>query len=66
MHGDVDLFALSGRPSARSLEATGQALDMAISGEGYFVLALGNETGYSRIGSFAVDAEAEDATSARS
>jgi flagellar hook protein FlgE len=37
-------------------ETTGQNLDMAIAGEGYFEMNTGNETVYTRVGSFAVDA----------
>ncbi len=37
-------------------ETTGQDLDMAISGQGYFVLDNGSQLVYTRVGSFAVDA----------
>ncbi len=37
--------------------STGNPLDMAIEGEGYFVLSDGQQTVYTRSGSFAVDAD---------
>lgn len=40
-------------------ESTGQNLDMAIAGEGYFVMDTGNQIVYTRVGSFAVDANSQ-------
>ena len=40
-----------------SLLTTGQPLDMAIEGSGYFVLNDGQSDGYTRVGAFAVDAD---------
>jgi len=41
-----------------NIVSTGNPLDMAIEGEGYFVLSNGQQDVYSRSGSFAVDANA--------
>ncbi len=41
-----------------SIVSTGNPLDMAIEGEGYFVLSDGQQSVYTRSGSFAVDADA--------
>jgi len=40
-----------------SLMTTGQPLDMAIEGDGYFVLNDGQSDVYTRVGAFAVDAD---------
>lgn len=40
-------------------ESTGQNLDMAIAGEGYFVMDTGSQIVYTRVGSFAVDANSQ-------
>lgn len=40
-----------------SLEETGLTLDFAIQGEGFFAIQNGNQTGYSRNGSFTLDNE---------
>ena len=40
-----------------SIITTGQPLDMAIEGAGYFVLNTGREEVYTRVGSFAVDSD---------
>lgn len=39
------------------LTSTGQSLDLAIEGKGYFVLNSGTEDAYTRAGAFAVDSE---------
>lgn len=57
MGSGVGIASVSRNMSQGGFQTTGQALDMAISGEGYFVLDNGNENQYTRIGSFAVDAD---------
>lgn len=56
-HG-VKMGALSADFNQGNMEATGRPLDMAIQGEGFFVLDDGTATKYySRVGSFALDSE---------
>jgi flagellar hook protein FlgE len=43
--------------SQGNLETTGQPLDFALDGEGFFVLATGEQTVYSRAGAFSLDAD---------
>lgn len=52
----VGVSSITRNMTQGGFETTGQNLDMAISGEGYFVLNTGNEDAYTRVGSFAVDA----------
>ncbi len=53
----VGISAVSRNMSQGNLFATGQDLDVAIDGQGYFVLSDGTQSVYSRRGSFAVDAD---------
>lgn len=39
-----------------NIVSTGNPLDLALEGEGYFVLSDGSQSGYTRVGAFAVDA----------
>src|SRR5579862_3470256 len=51
-----------------TLQATGNELDMAIQGNGYFVVQSGGQTNYTRAGSFGIDANnflVDPATGAR-
>lgn len=45
-----------------SLQKTGNSLDLAIGGEGYFAIAEGTETFYTRNGSFVIDNDGKLAT----
>ncbi|MCB1765150.1 MAG: flagellar hook-basal body complex protein, partial [Candidatus Competibacteraceae bacterium] len=51
----VRLQRLSQTFTQGSIEDTGRTFDMAITGEGFFVLQSGNEVSYSRAGSFNTD-----------
>jgi len=53
----VSLGAIIKNMSQGSLENTGRDLDMALEGEGYFVLNDGNREVFTRVGSFAVDSQ---------
>ena len=53
----VGISAVSRNMSQGNLYATGQDLDVAIDGQGYFVLNDGAQNVYTRRGSFAVDAD---------
>ncbi len=55
-HG-VRVASIDRNMSQGSLITTGQALDMAIEGAGYFVLSDGSQEVYTRVGTFAVDSE---------
>ncbi|MCF7954396.1 MAG: flagellar hook-basal body complex protein, partial [Phycisphaerae bacterium] len=52
----VGVSSVSRNMTQGGFETTGQNLDMAIAGEGYFVMNTGTEIVYTRVGSFAVDA----------
>lgn len=52
----VGVSSISRNMTQGGFETTGQNLDMAIAGEGYFVMNTGSELAYTRVGSFAVDA----------
>ncbi|MBW8014785.1 MAG: flagellar hook-basal body complex protein [Planctomycetes bacterium] len=52
----VGISSITRNMAQGGFENTGAALDMAISGEGYFVLNTGSENQFTRVGSFAVDA----------
>ena len=51
----VDVALIQRLMNQGSLLQTGQDLDMAVEGEGYFVLNNGSNDVYTRVGSFAVD-----------
>ncbi len=53
----VAVSDISRRMSQGNLVSTGKPLDMAIEGAGYFVVNDGEKDVYSRVGSFAVDAD---------
>ncbi|MCB1776348.1 MAG: flagellar hook-basal body complex protein [Candidatus Competibacteraceae bacterium] len=53
----VRLQRLSQTFTQGSIEDTGRTFDMAITGEGFFVLQNGNEINYSRAGSFNTDTD---------
>ncbi len=53
--GGVGVANISRNLSQGSFESTGKELDLAISGEGYFVTSDGSQNLYTRIGSFTVD-----------
>ena len=53
----VQLASITRNMGQGSLFSTGSPLDMAIEGQGYFVLHDGKQELYTRVGSFAVDAE---------
>lgn len=57
MGSGVGIASISRNMSQGNILSTGQDLDVAIDGEGYFVLNDGNQNVYTRIGSFAVDAD---------
>jgi len=52
----VGVSSVSRNMTQGGFETTGQNLDMAIAGEGYFEMNTGSEIVYTRVGSFAVDA----------
>ncbi len=53
----TQLSSISRDMSNGSLVVTGQTLDMAIEGEGYFVLNDGEKDVYTRVGAFGVDSQ---------
>jgi len=55
MGSGVTVAAIKRDMSQGNIVSTGQDLDVAIDGEGYFVLNDGRQNVYTRIGSFAVD-----------
>ena len=57
MGSGVGVATISRNMTQGNIIATGQDLDVAIDGEGYFVLNDGDQDVYTRIGSFAVDAD---------
>ena len=57
MGSGVNVASIKRDMSQGSIETTGQDLDVAIDGAGYFVLNDGLQDNFTRIGSFAVDAD---------
>ncbi|HEV58222.1 MAG TPA: flagellar hook-basal body complex protein [Phycisphaerales bacterium] len=57
MGSGVGIASINRDMSQGNIMSTGQDLDVAIDGEGYFVLNDGSQNVYSRIGSFAVDSD---------
>ncbi len=57
MGSGVQVSAITRNMAQGNIVTTGQALDMAIEGEGFFVLNDGEKNVYTRVGSFAVDAD---------
>ncbi|MBN1124151.1 MAG: flagellar hook-basal body complex protein [Sedimentisphaerales bacterium] len=57
MGSGVGVAAIARNMSQGNLLSTGQDLDVAIDGEGYFVLNDGDQNVYTRIGSFSVDSD---------
>jgi flagellar hook protein FlgE len=57
MGSGVEVSAITRNMSQGNIVKTGQPLDLAIEGEGFFVLNDGSANVYSRVGSFAVDAD---------
>jgi len=53
----VEVSGISRNQTQGNISSTGQALDVAIDGAGYFVLSSGQQMVYSRGGSFAIDAQ---------
>ena len=53
----VGMAGVTRNMSQGNISATGQDLDVAIDGSGYFVLNNGTQDVYTRIGSFGIDAE---------
>jgi flagellar hook protein FlgE len=51
----VSVAAIKRNMTQGTIESTGEDLDMAIDGEGFFVLSDGTQNVYTRVGSFAVD-----------
>jgi len=56
MGGGVEVAGISPNMSQGNIVNTGNPLDMALEGEGYFVASDGSKNLYTRAGSFAVDA----------
>jgi flagellar hook protein FlgE len=56
MGGGVEISSISPNMAQGNIVNTGNPLDMALEGEGYFVASDGSKDLYSRAGSFAVDA----------
>ncbi|MHB0946316.1 MAG: flagellar hook protein FlgE [Sedimentisphaerales bacterium] len=52
----VGISGISPNMNQGNIESTGNPLDLAIEGEGYFVLSDGGQAVYTRAGAFAVDA----------
>lgn len=57
MGSGVGVSSISPNMTQGNIVSTGNALDMAIEGEGYFVLSDGGQYVYTRAGEFAVDAD---------
>ena len=57
MGGGVEIAGISPNMSQGNIVNTGNPLDMALEGEGYFVANDGSKNLYTRSGSFAVDAD---------
>ncbi|MHC5060037.1 MAG: flagellar hook protein FlgE [Planctomycetota bacterium] len=53
----VGMAGITRNMSQGNISATGQDLDVAIDGAGYFVLSNGTQDVYTRIGSFGIDSE---------
>ena len=53
----VEVSGISRNQTQGNIVSTGQSLDVAIDGAGYFVLSSGQQTVYTRAGSFAIDAQ---------
>ena len=53
----VEVSGISRNQTQGNISSTGQALDVAIDGAGYFVLSSGQQMVYSCGGSFAIDAQ---------
>lgn len=53
----VQVASINRNMTQGSLMSTGQALDMAIEGSGYFVLNDGQKNVYTRVGAFSVDSQ---------
>src|SRR3972149_6923865 len=58
MSSGVGISGISPNMAQGNIENTGNPLDLAIEGEGYYVLSDGQQNVYTRAGTFAVDAEA--------
>ena len=56
MGGGVEISSISPNMAQGNIVNTGNPLDLALEGEGYFVASDGSQDLYSRAGSFAVDA----------
>ncbi len=56
MGGGVEIASISPNMAQGNIVNTGNPLDLAIEGEGYFVVSDGSQDLYTRAGSFAVDA----------
>lgn len=56
MGSGVGISGISPNMNQGNIESTGNPLDLAIEGEGYFVLSDGGQNVYTRAGAFAVDA----------
>jgi flagellar hook protein FlgE len=57
MGGGVEVASITPNMSQGNIVNTGNPLDMAIEGEGYFVVDDGSQNLYTRAGTFAVDAD---------
>ena len=53
----TQLAAVDRRQEQGALDVTGRTFDLALLGEGYFATSDGNETYYTRVGTFGLDAE---------
>jgi len=53
----VEVAGITRNQTQGNIVSTGQDLDVAIDGQGYFVLSNGQQAVYSRAGSFAIDAD---------
>jgi flagellar hook protein FlgE len=60
----VRLAGISTNLTQGSSQLTGRATDMAVQGDGYFVIRTGNEALYTRAGSFSMDARGQLVTPA--
>lgn len=57
--GGIDVQPTNFRASQGPIESTGRALDVAIQGEGFFVVSDGEQTKYTRNGQFSLNARGE-------
>ena len=62
MGSGVGISGISPNMTQGNIISTGNPLDMAIEGEGYFVLSDGQQNIYSRSGSFAVESKASNSS----